>query len=444
MKNKFLYLVFGFVFTGVSAFVIFRHRAVDGTVPFYPLVERKGPLARSTEWAGIKQTGENLIRAVRYNPDDLKNSIALATLYIQEARVTGNYSYYDQAALRYIEEVLQKEPSHFEALTLKAMLLLSQHHFGEGLELATKARDANPYNAFVYGLLVDANVELGNYKEAVKNADRMVSIRPDLRSYSRISYLRELHGDYTGAIDAMKMAVEAGGYGDEATEWARIQLAKLYEVTGERKAAEMHYTIALRERPGYAYALAGLAGLATAEKDLEKALLLFRQADSMISDPSIREGLARVYALQGDTKKKEALLDAVIQDMRTGTKEDGAGHPGHHAGKELAQACLLKGDYKAALSYAQQESRSRGNNIEIASLMAWLYYKTGETDKALGYAAASLKTGCKNPVLLCRAGVIYAGKEPVKARVLLKEALQHGPALHEDLRAEGEEAWKTF
>ena len=52
----------------------------------------------------------------------------------------------------------------------------------------------------------------------------MVDIRPDIRSYSRVSYLREIYGDYPGAIEAMKMAVDAGVAGDEATEWARIQL----------------------------------------------------------------------------------------------------------------------------------------------------------------------------------------------------------------------------
>ena len=85
----------------------------------------------------------------------------------------------------------------------------------------------------------------------------MISIRPDIRSYSRVSYLREIHGDYPGAIEAMKLAVDAGLPGDEATEWARVHLGHLYEITGDLKNAEMHYLIALQKRPGYAYAIAG-------------------------------------------------------------------------------------------------------------------------------------------------------------------------------------------
>ncbi len=107
---------------------------------------------------------------------------------------------------------------------------------------------------------------MGHYDSAVANADRMVSMRPDIRSYSRISYLREIYGDYHGAIEAMKMAVDAGGPGDETTEWSGPKLGRLYEATGDLKSAEMYYTIALDERPGYAFALAGLARVAIGDK----------------------------------------------------------------------------------------------------------------------------------------------------------------------------------
>jgi hypothetical protein len=44
---------------------------------------------------------------------------------------------------------------------------MSQHHFADGLDVAHKAQQVNPYNAYVYGLLVDGNVEMGNYDTAV-------------------------------------------------------------------------------------------------------------------------------------------------------------------------------------------------------------------------------------------------------------------------------------
>ena len=41
------------------------------------------------------------------------------------------------------------------------------------------------------------------------------------------------------------------------------------------KYAEMHYSIVLQERPGYAYALAGMARATTIPKKIIKALAYF-------------------------------------------------------------------------------------------------------------------------------------------------------------------------
>ena len=130
--------------------------------------------------------------------------------YIQEARITGDHAYYDAAALELLDDVIANEPQNFDALCCKATVLLSQHHFSEALKVAKTALPINPNNAFIYGLMCDSYVELGQYKQAVKMADKMINIRPDIRSYSRVSYLREIHGDLKGAIIASKLAVDAG------------------------------------------------------------------------------------------------------------------------------------------------------------------------------------------------------------------------------------------
>ena len=119
----------------------------------------------------------------------------------------------------------------------------------------------------------------------------MVAVRPDLTSYSRVSYVREILGDYAGAIKAMQMAVDAGGPGDEHTEWTRYQLANLYQKTGDYKKADTLYQVSLSMRPNYAYAMAGLAQIAMASKDYTKAISLYKKADSVVDDYSIKEEL---------------------------------------------------------------------------------------------------------------------------------------------------------
>ena len=448
MKKKFIYILLLVFFILISAFVVVRYSIREYKLKnaSYPLIERKDITSTDVEWQQTKKTAQQLIKRLQANPKDAKAAIALSSLYIQEARITGNYIYYDAAAMKYINAILDNEPDNFEALTLKSLLYMSQHHFADGLSIAEKAQKINPYNALIYGLLVDGNVEMGNYKTAVENSDKMDSIRPDIRSYSRISYLREIYGDYPGAIEAMKLAVSAGGAGDEPTEWTRIQLARLYENTGDIKSAEMHYTIALDERPGYGYANAGLGHIAMANKDYTKAISLYEKAAAALNDYAIQEQLSQLYRLIGNTKKADSILQTIIDGMNNdGKKGEKDESIGHYADRELAYAYLLQNDNENALKHALAEYNRRPENIDVNETVAWVYYKMKDYEKALPYIKVALKTNCKNPVLLCHAGLIYAkANQKDLAKLTLQGALKNNPDIDQDLKTESEDVMKAL
>jgi len=444
MNKKYLYPLIIILFIAAISFILIKNKKQAEIS--YELLERKGSLAQKGEYIKTRAKAESLSRIIEENPEDNKSRLALTTLYIQEARITGNYIYYDMAAMQQLNAVLKKEPENFNALTYKALIYLSQHHFADGLAVAEKAKTINPYNAFIYGILLDGNVEMGNYTEAVNNAEKMVSIRPDLRSYSRISYLREIHGDYPGAIEAMKLAVDAGVPGDEGTEWARIQLGHLYENTGDLKNAEMHYAIALNERPDYAYALAGIAHIATANKDYTKAINYYLKADSLVSDNVFKEELADVYKLAGQNNKSRIVAKAVIDNMN---KDSKAGltndNIGHYSDRELAYAYLKINDNDKALTHALAEYNRRPDNIDANETVAWVYYNQNKADKALPYIKVALKTSCKNPVLLCHAGLIYAkAGEKATAKSFFQEALKNNPNIPEEIKKESLQVMQTI
>jgi hypothetical protein len=73
----------------------------------------------------VKNNVDLLIQKIKINPSDIKSLLALTALYIQEGRNTGNFNYYNEAALKCINAVLEKEANNFEALTFKATILLS-------------------------------------------------------------------------------------------------------------------------------------------------------------------------------------------------------------------------------------------------------------------------------------------------------------------------------
>ncbi len=444
MNKKYLYPFILILFIAAISFILIKNKKQAEIS--YELLERKGSLAQKGEYIKTRAKAESLSRIIEENPEDNKSRLALTTLYIQEARITGNYIYYDMAAMQQLNAVLKKEPENFNALTYKALIYLSQHHFADGLAVAEKAKTINPYNAFIYGILLDGDVEMGNYTEAVNNAEKMVSIRPDLRSYSRISYLREIHGDYPGAIEAMKLAVDAGVPGDEGTEWARIQLGHLYENTGDLKNAEMHYAIALNERPDYAYALAGIAHIATANKDYTKAISYYLKADSLVSDNVFKEELADVYKLAGENNKStivaKAVIDNMNKDSKAGLTDDNIGH---YSDRELAYAYLKVNDNDKALTHALAEYNRRPDNIDANETVAWVYYNQNKADKALPFIKAALKTNCKNPVLLCHAGLIYAkAGEKVTAKSFLQQALKNNPNIPEEIKKESLQIMQTI
>ena len=425
MKKK-IYItcivVFCAAVAGIALKYISKQKNEEQAV--YTLLPRKGAMAQFAEWKDVQQKAASLLAALEADPNDTKSSLRLAALYIQEARETGNYMYYDKAAMKYVNNVLKADPNDFNGLVFKSLIYMSQHHFEDGLKTARLAQQVNPYNAYVYGLLVDGNVEMGNYDSAVAYSDKMVSIRPDLTSYSRISYLREIYGNYKSSIEAMKMAVEAGGRGDEHTEWTRVQLAQLYEKTGDYKSAEDLYNMSLALRPDYPYALAGLARVAKAGKDYNKAIMLFEKADALTMDNSMKEDLIDLYKLTGNNKKAaetvNVLINSLAADAKQATSDENIGH---YSDRELAYAYLQANDKDKALEHALLEYNRRPQNIDVNETLAWVYYSRGEVDKAAEHIKTALKTNSKNPVLLSRAGLIYfkAGQKQM-AKSMLNEA----------------------
>ena len=429
-KNLYSILIAG---TAVLFVLILAFAKKTEKIP--PFRERQGKIGLSAEWLNTKQAIQGLLAAIKQNPNDTKSLLALSQAYIQEARITGDHGYYDKASLELLDIVLEKDPHNFDALCCKATVLLSQHHFAEGLEIARTAQPINPSNAFIYGIMCDANVELGNYEEAVKMADKMVSVRPDIRSYSRVSYLREIYGHPQGAIIAMNLAVSAGFPGLEQTEWARMILAHLYENTGKPDSAEYEYRVALAERPDYPFAIAGLGRIAKAKGNYKEAIQDYETARGLITEYSFSDELTDLYRLNHENEKAEKCAGEVISLLGPNAGEEGSTGHGHYADRELAYAYLKLGDKNLALKHAQLEYDRRPENIDVCETLAWVRYQRGETAEADKLINKALRTHSRNPVLLFRAGLIKikAGNSS-GGQQLIKTALALNPFLDISLR----------
>lgn len=362
------------------------------------LINRPEGLQNGKEWDKVQSQYAKERDALIKNPKDCKAWVELSELFIQEARSTGEHHYYYKAVLVMSDRVIDLNPTEadlmFRCLAAKSSVQLSLHDFAGALETATKASKLNPYNAQIFGALVDANVELGNYPDAVAAADKMMSIRPDLRSYSRVSYLREIHGDIKGSIEAMQMAVQAGYPGQESTAWAALTLGKLYQKYDKPENAEVIYNQILEERPEYPNAQAALAEIKTQQGKYSEAKQLINKALNNIQDVSFYIQLAEIAKKEGNKiefeKSSKELLTLLEADVKSG----------HHMDLEYAKVYTDLMDNPAkGLEYAKKEYERRPNNIDVNRELARICSKLGQDSDAKKYYLVASKTNSKYPEL---------------------------------------------
>src|SRR3954447_22759684 len=212
------------------------------------------------------QTGHDLTGASASDRYDL-----LGDNFLQKVRETGDASYYARADTAY-SKALRLSPNDPAAVTGAGTLALARHDFRAGLRYGLRARGLAPYSFEPLGVLVDAQVERGRYDDAARSLQRMVDLKPNLSSYARVSYFRELHGDLSGAVDAMRLAVDAGGGAPENVAYVQSLLGDLELQRGRLAAASAAYRRAGYSFPGYAQAEVGLAKVDAARGRLAAAI----------------------------------------------------------------------------------------------------------------------------------------------------------------------------
>src|SRR4051812_35490968 len=182
--------------------------------------------------------------------------VVLADNYIQRMRETGDASYYVRAgrALRIAQRIDRRYPALYTSL---GTLALARHDFRAGLAYGLRAQELAPDVVRPLGVIVDAQIELGRYAAAGRTLQRMIDLKPNLASYARVSYFRELHGDLAGAVSAMRLAVDASGQAPENVAYVQTLLGQLELTRGHIGAASSAYRLALYRFPGYPPAMAG-------------------------------------------------------------------------------------------------------------------------------------------------------------------------------------------
>jgi tetratricopeptide (TPR) repeat protein len=358
-----------------------------------------------------------LEESIRQNPPNPATQARLGNAYLQKARATIDPIYLSKAEALF-KKTLELNSHDFEAMAGMGSICLSRHEFRDAIGWGERGLAINPWSSELYGILGDANVELGDYGRAVELFQKMVDLRPQLSSYSRVSYMRELHGDLLGAIDAMRMAVSAGGVQRENTAWARIHLGSLYINLRDYPSAQKEFEAALTDFPDYMHAYAGLANLRIAQGRESEALELYKRVVQTIRLPSYRIVLADLYNATGepDLAKREY---AEIKEIESFNRANGK-----DTEPELILFAADQEDNIDDVLASAKRQFERQPNIKITDALAWCLYKARQYGAAKTTIQQALALGTKDPLMLYHAGMIHlALAEQEKAQKYLAEAL---------------------
>ena len=419
MRKNFL-TIFGGVFIGIVVALIVM--AVSKTAASRPEAGLLQPF--KTNQATV--TDRNIKAAqgiIEQKPDNPTGYNMLAAAFMQKARETGDFSL-NARAEESLKHSFRVAPENYEATKLQAALLLNYHRFAEALQAAQRAQKINPRDHDVYGAMVDALVELGDYKSAVDAAQKMVDLRPNTASYSRISYLRSLHGDTKGAIEAMKMAVEsASPQNPENIAWSRVHLGDELMNDGRLTEAEHEYDYALYLFPEYHPALAAKARARYAAGDIDNAIIFYKRAAERVPLPEYIAPLGDLYAKlnRADEAKQQYEQVEFIEKM--------GGAAGETYSRQLA---LFWADHDVrldeALAAAERERATR-SDIYTFDVLAWCLYKKGRFEEAKTAIGEALRLNTRDPRLLYHAGMIsLATGDNQKGSDYLKQALAINPS----------------
>ena len=372
-------------------------RAAAQTTAIGSNVEARGSSLTTAD--GLRRRIDEMERRLRERPADAAAAVPLADALLRLSRATTDGRPAGRAET-ILKGVLEISPAEYDALRMLGAIYLSEHRFREALDAARRARDLRPADAWNYGVMGDALVELGEYDEAFDAFDTLAAMRPSATAYARVAYARELRGDVAGAIDAMQIAAASTPAQDaEARAWYAAQLGELYLRTGRLDDAAREYRRSAFFYPQYPHAIVGLGKVKAARGDRDGALALFLEQLSRAPTLDLAARIGDLYAGRGDAPGSERYYQLA---------EDLAGPAAAQTEANLALFLAERGRKLPAAVAIAEAVAARRADIFTDDALAWAYYKAGRIAEAAAASRRALRTGSRDERILSHAAAIDA------------------------------------
>ena len=345
----------------------------------------------------------------------------LAKAYIQKMRETVDFGYLDRAS-KIVEDVLARDTANVEALRLRSEIGMERHEFRQVAEYSEEMAKLAPDDAWSWGMLGDAEMELGHYDKAREAYMKMVALKPGLSSYNRLAWHQFVTGNADAAIHLMNSAVAGTSEAAENIAWCLADLGRMQFKTGKLKDAETSFRRALNEFPGYYPAFAGLASVEAAKGQDAAAIADYLRAQAAVPLPEYAAALEALYTRTGKTAEARKQLDLVdvIDKMARAS--------GEKTNRNLAVLFADEDrELTRALDLVQNEIAVRPD-VYTYDALAWVQCKLKRYEEAAAASTKALALGTPEPVFYFHAGMIAnaLGRKD-EARRHLEKALTLNP-----------------
>jgi tetratricopeptide (TPR) repeat protein len=332
------------------------------------------------------------------DPRAAQGYIDKAYVLVQHARDAAKPALYTEASGA-LDRALELSPANYEALKLRVAVLLGLHDFSEALRRAKELNKKVPDDIAVRGYLVDANMALGDYEEAEKEAQWILDLRRgSTLGFTKAAALREAFGDPEGAIEFYNEALLRMS---PAEKWERSRLmtrnARLQMAAGNVVKAKEFLEGALTINPESQEALAGLAAMAASQGNYTEAIRLSRKRVEQSPGAGNTYDLALMLERSGEAAEAdteylafETMARAEMGKTLNSNRELVFYYADHR--KDAAQA----------LAIAAKEAEKRHDSATLDA-WAWALYRSGNLAEAKTQMDRALAPGVRDNCYFCHA-----------------------------------------
>jgi tetratricopeptide (TPR) repeat protein len=295
---------------------------------------------------------------------------------------------------------------------------ITQHKFRQAKREIEKALEIGEGKAASYYMLVDVNVELGDYAGA-EYAMRQFTDRDFFPYMIREAKLKDHEGNLDSAIVLMERVMIQAKDNKSLSLWTQSNLADMYGHAGRVKEAYDAYLKVLTLDPDYDYALKGIAWIAFShDQNYEEAKRIIKYISPKRATPDMHLLLAQIATAENDNVEKVKQLELFITSAKSPKYGD-------MYNKYLA---LLEAEEfsnpQATIDIANIEIMNRPT-AQSYDLLAWGYFQKGDYKKALTVAQEKIENKTFEPDALYHLGMIYSANGMKKeARKYLQEAAE--------------------